>query len=134
MLPAGLASIRSANRNPYREKGERRDRLPKKDTVWCVCEYANDRDYRPLARENGYGRAGRYDPKKAYLRAIPEDGFYRFKTSPVMMGDWIISGAIRVIRVLPDREVDAILLDHHIEPMPRDGGPINLMAYGFAER
>lgn len=31
-------------------------------------------------------------------------------------------------------ECGVLTLDHHIEPMPRDGGPINLMAYGFAER
>ena len=48
-----------------------------------------------------------------------------------MFGDWVIAGSIRVLRVLPDAEVDAILRASGIRPMPRKDGPIDLAAYGF---
>ena len=101
------------------------------DTVWCECEYTDKIDYQSQADHNGMNKAGVLIKKNAYLEYIPFDGFYRYKTSPVMLGDWIIAGGIKVNKVLTDAQVDQILRDNGMDPMPRYGGPIDLAAYGF---
>lgn len=90
-------------------------RYQRPDTVWCECEYSDHIHYHP----------------ETYLKTVPLNGFYRFKTSLQMYGDWVIAGSIRVLRVLPDAEVDAILRDRGITPMPRYSGPMDLSSYGF---
>ena len=99
--------------------------------IWCECEYSNDIDYQEQANENGMNKKGVIIPKLAYLKDIPYDGFYRYKTNPNMYGDWIIAGAIKVDRILSDQEVNNILIGNVIEPMTRFGGEINLNEYGL---
>lgn len=100
------------------------------DMVWCECEYSDVVEYQDEANKRGMVN-GKLVPKLAYLDYIPEDGYYRYKTNPNMMGTWILSGAIKVNRVMTDAEVDAMLLEHGVKPMPRYGGAIDLAAYGF---
>lgn len=97
-----------------------------KDEVWCACEYSDNIDYQEQANENGHG-----SKKKSYLKDIPENGFYRYKTNPNQFGDWIISGKIKINRVLSDEEVASILEEHSLPVMPREGGNISLKDYGF---
>ena len=101
------------------------------DTVWCECEYADQKSYQEEADLQGTNAAGVLVPRNAYLTHVPTDGFYRYKTSPQMQGDWVIAGSIRVLRVLSDAEVDAMLISHGLSPMPRYGGPMDLSSYGF---
>ena len=98
--------------------------------VWCECEYDDSKNYQDIANERGT-KNGKFVAKNAFLDYIPLNGFYRYKTSPKMLGNWIISGNIKVIRVLSDEEVKNILLEKGYKPMPRDGGCINLADYGF---
>lgn len=100
------------------------------DYVWCECEYADVVDYQPKANENGMVK-GKLVPKYAYLKEVPVNGCYRYKTSPNMLGNWIISGSIKILNVMPDNEVDKLVIAAGYEPMPRDGGPIKLQDYGF---
>lgn len=102
----------------------------KYNTVWCECEYSDDIDYQNEANENGTVN-GKLISRLAYLKKIPVNGFYRFKTNPNMFGTWILAGAIKINRVLNDEEVNKILLDNNIEPMKRSGGDIILSDYGF---
>lgn len=83
------------------------------------------------ANENGKNKKGIVIPRNAYLKDIPYDGYYRYKTNPNMYEDWIIAGGIKVIKVLSDEEVNKILNDIGINPMPRYGGDINLKEYGL---
>ena len=100
--------------------------------VWCECEAAADIDYQPEANANGRDpKTGRVIPSKADIKRIPVDGYYRFKTNPNMAEDWIITGAIKINRVLSDAEVEQILIEHGQKPMPRQGGPIDLKKYGL---
>ena len=86
-----------------------------------------------MRNRNGMNDKGVLVPKKAYLQHIPVDGYYRYKTSPLMFRNWVIAGSIRILRVLTDQEVDLILMEEGLSPMPRQGGPIDLAAYGFLQ-
>ena len=88
------------------------------DEVWCECEYSNAIDYQPVADAKGT-RNGVFHPREAMLQEIPVDGFYRYKTSPQMLGKWIIAGAMKVLRVLPDEEVAALCHGSGYDPLPR---------------
>ena len=88
------------------------------DEVWCECEFSDGIDYQPEADANGR-RGNKFIPVKAMLDRIPENGFYRYKTSPVMLGKWIIAGSMKVNRVLSDGEVKRICEEAGYEPLPR---------------
>lgn len=99
------------------------------DHVWCECECASDINYQPLVNENGRNKKGIIVQKNAYMKEIPVNGYYRYKTNPNMYGDWIITGAIKLIRIISDDEVARILINNGIKPMPRYGGKMNLEKY-----
>lgn len=69
--------------------------------------------------------------KNAYLKHIPENGFYRYKTNPKMFGDWIIAGTIKINRILTDSKVNQILISNGLSIMPREGGAFDSNKYGF---
>jgi hypothetical protein len=102
------------------------------DTVWCEVEYDADIDYQLEAVHNGYTN-GRFDSRKACLDYIPENGFYKYKTSPMMKGEWIISGNMRILRVLNDNEVYDICKAHGVMPLKRKC-EFDYQAYGFASK
>lgn len=102
-----------------------------KDEVWCEVEYSDDINYQIEANENGRNRNGVIIQKNAYLKHIPENGFYRYKTNPNMFGNWIIAGTIKVNRVLTDKEVNEILLNNGLTPMPREGDVFDSNKYGM---
>ena len=95
--------------------------LQKPDTVWCECEYSDEIDYQPIANQNGINKQGKIIPVKSYLKEIPVNGYYRYKTSPMMFGEWIIAGAIKVNKILTNEEVDEICIANGIEPQKRVG-------------
>lgn len=77
---------------PYkgRKKGWKR--------VWCVCEYDATNDY----REAVLTMKG-----KCMKDRVPENGFYWFKEGS--RGTWIITSAIKVLRILTDDERNEIM-------------------------
>lgn len=87
-----------------------------KDTVWCECEYTTDINYQDCANKNGTNKKGIIIPKNAYLKYIPVNGYYRYKTNPNMTGEWIISGAIKVNRILTNEQVAEICRANGIKP------------------
>lgn len=101
------------------------------DTVWAEVEYIIDINYCLEAHKNGIQKNGKFNPVKADLDHIPVNGFYRYKTSPNMTGEWIIAGNMRVIRVLSDREVKRICIKAGSEYLPRQQR-LNLKEFGFA--
>ena len=64
------------------------------------------------------------------LTKVPEQGFYRYKTSPQMLGKWIITGSIRVQRILSDEEVEKICAAAGYRALPRKT-PFNAAEYGL---
>ena len=89
------------------------------DHVWCEVSYSDEINYQDIANENGRNKKGIIIKKNAYLKEIPVNGFYRYKTSPQMFGEWIIAGAIKVERILTDAEVEALCKPYGLVPLPR---------------
>lgn len=117
-----------ARKNPETGKKE----LFPADFVWAECEYAMDHDYQEEAMSYGYTEHGKFRHSYAGLPRLPEDGYYRYRTNPNPdTVPWVITGAMRVKRVLTDAETDKILRDAGVEPMKRQGGELNLEKLGL---
>lgn len=68
--------------------------------VWCEIEVSDEINYQEIADNS---------PTRDIREAIPENGFYRFKTNKMQGGAWIIAGAIKVNKVLSNDEIKDIL-------------------------
>lgn len=96
------------------KKNKNGELLLRNDCVWCEVEYCTDKNYQPEARENGW-RLGRWAAKRAYLKHIPWNGYYSYRTNT--NGDeWIIAGNMRVIRILSNEERIAICKANGVIP------------------
>lgn len=112
-----------------------------KDFVWAECEYTMDVDYQPESDEQGYMRtdkdgnqyrSDKYQHSLAGLPKIPKDGYYKYRTNPRPdTVPWVITGAIKVNKLLSDDEVNEILAKHGIEPIHRQGGDKTLAELGL---
>lgn len=89
------------------------------DYVWCEVSYSDTINYQKKADEKGKNKNGQIIKRNAYLKEIPVNGFYRYKTNPQMFGEWIIAGAIRIERILSDEEVVELCKPYGLVPMPR---------------
>ena len=116
------------------ETGERT--LFPKDFVWAEVEYADDVNYQEEAESYGYTENGKYRHSYAGLPRVPENGSYRYRTNPNPLTDpWIITGAMKVNRVLTKEEVDEIVRKAGREPQPVEllVNPINGTILGYAQ-
>lgn len=110
------------------------EKKQKKNFVWAECEIAADFDYQQEAMSYGYNKNGKFQHSLAGLPKIPKDGYYTYRTNPdPTTQPWYITGSMKVNRILTDKETNAILRSHGIEPMKRDGGELDLKALGFKE-
>lgn len=77
--------------------------------TWAEVQFPNDVDWQTLANERGMNNKGVIVPKFAHITdQLPEGGFYRYKTSPNMTGQWLIGGSMKLGKHLTDDEVKAI--------------------------
>jgi hypothetical protein len=66
------------------------------------------------------------------LPKVPVNGFYKYRTNPNPdTVPWIMTGALRVIRLLDDFEVSSILEKLNIESPNRQGGNKTIEELGF---
>jgi len=80
---------------------------------WAEVEHPADHDWQSVANSRGKG-------KHAHITdQVPNGGHYRYKTNPNMTGNWIISGQMKVNRILPHHEVEAINKKHGTADLPR---------------
>lgn len=108
-------------KNP--ETGER-DLFPA-NFVWAEVEYANDVDYQQEAHDAGVNANGKYQHSLAGLKRVPVNGSYMYRTNPNPETDpWIITGAMKVKRILKPSEVDAMVKAAGREPQQRQDGYI----------
>ena len=118
----------------YTKDKETGEKKQKKNFVWAECEIAADFDYQAEAMSYGYNKNGKFQHSLAGLPKIPKDGYYTYRTNPdPTTQPWYITGSMKVNRILTDKETNAILRSHGIEPMKRDGGELDLKALGFTE-
>ena len=97
------------------EKGERT--LFPKDFVWAEVEYAADKNYQKEAEAEGYTENGKYRHSYAGLKHLPTDGYYIYRTNPNPETDpWIITGTMKVNRILSKKEVDDLVIKAGREP------------------
>ena len=113
------------------ETGEARTAFPP-NFVWAECEIAADNDYQIEALSYGVTEKGKFDRTQAGLPYIPKDGYYKYRTNadPNTV-PWLITGAMKVNRILDDEEAREICAKFGATPMKRAGGDINLAEYGF---
>lgn len=108
--------------NPENGKKE----LFPKDFVWAECEIAADRNYQEKAMSYGYNKNGKFQHSLAGLPELPKDGYYKYRTNPNPdTAEWFITGAMKVNRILNDKETDKLLRDRGITPPKRQGGRID---------
>lgn len=93
--------------------------------VWAEVEYANDVDYQEEAYREGVNANGKYIHALAGLKHLPVDGSYRYRTNPNPETDpWIITGAMKVNRILKPSEVDDMVRQAGRDPQPRQEGAV----------
>ena len=102
--------------------------------VWAEIEVGDDFDWQKIATERAETtKDGKINVSTAHITdQVPLGGFYRYKTNPNMTGNWIISGDMKVNRVLTDQEVKEINKKAKAKDLPRLT-PFDYNAYGFNE-
>lgn len=108
------------------------------DFIWAECEYLMDINYQGEADKQGYMRtkpdgttyrSDKYQHSLAGLPKLPEKGYYKYRTNPNPdTVPWVITGAMKVTKLLDDYDVDAILGGTAPE---RQGGNKTLKELGF---
>ena len=89
--------------------------------VWAEVEYAADVDYQEEAMSYGRTASGKFQHSLAGLPRIPVDGSYEYRTNANPATDpWIITGSMKVNRVLSNEEVDAIVRGAGRQPQKRE--------------
>ena len=102
--------------------------------VWALCDIAADHDYQEEAMSYGYTKNGKFQHSLAGLPKLPTDGYYKYRTNPNPdTVPWLITGAMKVKRLLSDAEVNAILESKGLPPKQRVGGDKTLADLGLSE-
>lgn len=108
-----------------KEKGFKAS-MRENNTVWAEVEMPNDYDWQSVANSNAPivksgPNKGKLLASKAEIKdRIPYNGLYRYKTNPNMTGEWLISGNMKVTRILTDEEVRSINNQFGVADLPRD--------------
>ena len=111
-----------------------------KDFIWARCKYVMNIDYQPESDERGYmrtsvdengnvveKRSDKYQHSLAGLPYLPKDGYYKYRTNPNPdTVPWVITGAIKVLDLLGDDEVNSILQSEGVPPIHRQGGDLTV--------
>jgi hypothetical protein len=89
--------------------------------VWAEVELADDVDWQTEANKRAErSKSGKVIPRTAHITdQVPTDGYYRYKTNSNMVGEWMISGSMKVVRVLSDAEVKEINDKAGVADLPR---------------
>ena len=94
------------------------------DFVWGEVEYAADENYQEEAHKEGITKNGKFQHSLAGLKRLPTDGYYIYRTNVDPKTDpWIITGAMKVGKILTQKEVDDIVIAAGREPQKREPIP-----------
>lgn len=100
--------------------------------VWAEVSMPDDLDWQAeAAKRMRYNKKNQPVPSSADINdQVPFGGYYRYKTNPNMTGDWMISGNMRINKVLTDEEVKQINGAKGVSDLPRKE-PLDLARFGF---
>lgn len=99
--------------------------------AWAEVEVPNDVDWQTEANKRGINKQGKLIAREAHITdQIPKGGHYRYKTNPNMTGNWLISGSMKVNKVLSHPEVERINKKAGVSDLPRKE-PFNKKDFGF---
>lgn len=89
--------------------------------VWAEVEIPNDVDWDMEAQKRASkSKSGKIIDRTAHITdQLPIGGHYSYKTNPNMAGKWLISGSMKVNRVLSDTEVEKINKKYGTNDLPR---------------
>lgn len=95
----------------------------KDGTVWCKVLYSTDISYQEEAHKNGISPStGKTRPMYAYIKRIPVNGYYEYRTKPDMVFPWVIAGKMYVVGELSMDEVVRLCDEYGLIPlMPYNG-------------
>jgi len=102
--------------------------------VWAEVSMPDDLDWQAeAAARMRYNKKNEPVPSSADINdKVPYGGHYRYKTNPNMTGEWMISGNMRINKVLTDEEVKQINGSKGVYDLPRSE-PLDLAKFGFGE-
>ena len=88
--------------------------------VWAEVEFPADTDWQSVANDRAVlKKDGTVNEATAHITdQIPKDGFYLYKTNPNMTGNWLISGNMKINRVLSRQEVQSINAASGLSDLP----------------
>ena len=96
------------------------------DTVWAEVLMPADVDWQTEANSRASTvksgpRKGELNVKQAQITdQMPNDGYYNYKTNPNMTGSWLLSGQLKINKILSDSEVRKINEGQGVQDLKRD--------------
>ena len=110
----------------YKVRGE--------DQVWAEVEMPADTDWQAIADSRAVMKKdGTPNVKTAHITdELPFGGYYRYKTNPNMEGQWLISGDMKVNRVLDRDEVKRLNAEAGFEDLPTEAELREQLGKSFA--
>ena len=104
------------------------------DQVWAEVEMPADVDWQAIADSRAVlKKDGTPNVKTAHITdELPFDGYYRYKTNPNMQGNWLISGDMKVNRILDRDEVKRLNAEAGVEDLPTEAELREQLGKGFA--
>lgn len=113
-------------------KNDKAPSLRSDNQVWAEVEVGDDVDWQTIANERAeIGKNGQPIAKTAHITdQVPLGGSYKYKTNSNMTGSWVISGEMKVNKVLTQAEVDQLNKAENAKDLPRTK-PFDFEAYGF---
>ncbi len=123
--------VKSIGQYAYVYGGKEYEFLPY-DFIWAECDYVADIDYQEEAMSYGYRNGKNFQHSLAGLPRVPEGGAYRYRTNPRPdTVPWVITGAMKVTRLLDDFDVEKICAANGVQAPERQGGNKTLKELGF---
>ena len=104
------------------------------DQVWAEVEMPADVDWQGIANSRALlKKDGTPNVKTAHITdELPFGGYYRYKTNPNMQGNWLISGEMKVNRILDRDEVKKLNAEAGVEDLPTEAELREKLGKGFA--
>ncbi len=104
------------------------------DQVWAEVEMPADVDWQEIANSRALlKKDGTPNVKTAHITdELPFGGYYRYKTNPNMQGNWLISGEMKVNRIIDRDEVKKLNTEAGVEDLPTEAELREKLGKGFA--